>query len=216
MKFRPWHVFVIVGVAVAAMAALATGGDQPGAVVKDGSVITMTVSRADATTVSTFDIVLLEGGDAEHESTHIFQSLDLPGIATISMDAQALSLTIAHDAELISESELRQRLAQSGYLKRTIADAVPAELHEGGDLQTLHLTPGDALEPSFVRAKAGIPLTITFGAGTGHLTSVSIPALEITQDITTEGSEIRIDEPVPGTYELVCAEGYTDATLVIE
>lgn len=216
MKFRPWHLFVLAAVAIVGMTALVTGGDQPGAIANEGDVITMTVSRTDPTASSTFDIVLLEGGDAAHESAHIFQSLDLPGIATISMDTRALTLTIAHDEAAISEDELRQRLAQSGYLKRTVADAVPAELSADRAVQTLHLVPGDALEPSFVRAVADVPLVITFSVGQGHLTEVSIPALGITQDITMEGSEIRIDKPAPGTYELVCAEGYTDATLVVE
>lgn len=122
----------------------------------------------------------------------------------------------SHDASVVTELGLRERLARSGYLKRTIADAISADITGDGRLQTHHLVPGDTLEPSFIRAKAGVPLAITFGAGTGHLTSVSIPVLDITGDITSEGSKIVIENPVPGTYELVCAEGYTDATLVIE
>ena len=69
---------------------------------------------------------------------------------------------------------------------------------------------------SFFKSPAGVPLTITFSAGQGHLASVSIPSLGITQDLTVEGASLTIPAPAPGTYELVCAEGYTDATFVVE
>lgn len=216
MKFRPWHLLVLAALVIVAMTAFATGGDQPGSVATDGDIITKTVSRSEPTNTSTFEITLLEGGDAEHESVHIFQGLELPGIATVALDTSALSLTIAYDGSIITEDQLRQNLAQTGYLKRTVADAVAAEMAADGSGQTIHLVPGEVLEPSFVRAVAGVPLTITFSPGQAHLASVSIPSLGITQDITAEGSAIRIEQPVAGTYELVCAEGYADGTLVVE
>ncbi len=216
MRVRPWYLVVAAVAVVIVMTALVTGGTQPGSIKTDGNIITMTVSRIDPTASAMFDITLQEGGDAEHESTHVFQSLENPAIATLALDTTALTLTVAYDASVITEDQLRQHLVQSGYVARSLADAVSADVVTDGSGQTIHLVPGDALEPSFIRAKAGVPLSITFSAGEGHLASVSIPALGITQDIAVEGASITIDAPVAGTYELVCAEGYADATLVVE
>lgn len=216
MKFRPWHLLALPALAILAMTALATGGGQPGSVATDGDVITKTVSRDEPSATAVFEITLLEGGDAAHESTHIFQSLELPGIATLALDTQALTLTVAYDGAAITEAQMRQELVRTGYLARTVADAVAAQLAADGASQSIHLVPGDVLDPSFVRAVAGIPLTITFSPGQGHLATVSIPSLGITQDITADGSAITVPQPVAGTYELMCAEGYADATLVVE
>lgn len=217
MKFRPWHLGLIAILAVVGMAAAVTGGTQPGSIKVDGDTMTKYASRIDPNASVTFDIALQEGDDAEHESVHIFQSLEsAPGVASLALDTRNLTLTVAFDEAVISEDSIRQQLTASGYLARTVADAVAAELAADGTSQSIHLTPGEVLEPSFVRALAGVPLTITFSPGQGHLATVSIPTLGITQDISAVGASISIPAPVAGTYELVCAEGYADATLVVE
>lgn len=217
MKFRPWHLGLIALVVVVGMAALVTGGTQPGSIKVDGDIMTKYVSRIDPNASVVFDIALVEGGDAEHESAHIFQALEsAPGVATLALDTRKLTLAVAFDASAISEDAIRQQLTASGYLERSLADAVEATVAADGASQTIHLVPGEALEPAFFRAKAGIPLSITFSPGEGHLASVEIPALGLTQDITVEGASISIPAPVAGTYELVCAEGYPDATMVVE
>lgn len=217
MKLRPWHLLIAFALVAIAMTALVTGGSQPGSVATEGDTITKTVSRAEPNATVVFDLTLLEGGDAEHESTHIFQSLETaPGVATLVVDTRALTLTVAYDAAAVSEDALRQQLAATGYLKRSLADAVETQPAADGTGRTIHLVPGQALEPSYFKTPAGVPLTITFSAGQGHLATVAIPALGITQDITAEGASLTIPAPVAGTYELVCAEGYADATLVVE
>lgn len=216
MKVRPMHLAVLVVVAIAAMTALATGGGQPGTVKSEGTIVTKNVSAVEPNATASFPIRLLEGGDAEHESEHIFGTLEHPSIARLSFDTATLTLTVEYDAGGTSEDDIRSALASAGYIARTAADAVPAELAPDGTSQTIHLVPGQALAPSFVRATAGVPLTITFSAGEGHLATVSISELGITQDITAEGSAIVIDSPVPGEYELLCAEGFADAVLLVE
>lgn len=216
MRFRPWHLAAGTVVIVVAIAVLATGGPQPGSVRKEGDLMTMIVSTAAPTDAVTVAVALREGNDAEHESSHIFEALSLPGIATLTLDVRNLSLTVAYDAGTISEQAIRARLIEAGYAERSIEDAVPTQATADGTGRTIHLVPGETLEPSFIRTPAGVPLTITFSAGSGHLASVAVPALGITQDLTEEGAAITIAEPVAGTYELVCAEGYADATLVVE
>jgi hypothetical protein len=216
MKFRPWHLGLAVAAAVIIMVVLVTGGDQPGSTGRSGDAVTKTVSQIEPNATASFDIRLVEGNDAEHESIHIFEALEHPSVATLSLDTVTLRLTVDYDASTLSETAIRQQLVKYGYLELSAADAVAAELAADGTGQTIHLVPGEELVPYFIRAQAGVPLTITFSAGSDHLASVSIPALGITQDITTEGASIVIDEPVAGEYELLCAEGYADAVLFVE
>lgn len=216
MKVRPLHLALLAVIVVAGMAALATGGSQPGSQTIEGSVITKNVSAIEPDASASFKIRLQEGGDAEHESEHIFSTLEHPSIARLKFDTATLLLTVHYDSAGTTEDVIRTQLVTTGYIERSVADAVPAELAADGSTQTLHLVPGEALEPSFVRATAGVPLTITFSAGQGHLATVAIPDLGITQDITAEGSAIVIDAPVVGEYQLICAEGFADAVLVVE
>jgi ABC-type cobalt transport system substrate-binding protein len=216
MTFRPWHLGLIVAAAVIVMVALVTGGDQPGSTGRAGDAVTKTISQIEPNATASFAIRLVEGNDAEHESIHIFEALEHPSVAKLSLDTVTLWLTVDFDASTLSETAIRQQLIKYGYLEISPADATPAEVSADGAGQAIHLVPGDELTPYFIRAKAGIPLTITFSAGSGHLASVSIPALGITQDITTEGASIVIDDPAVGEYELMCAEGYADAVLFVE
>lgn len=217
MKLRPMHLMLLaVTVVVIGMVVAVTGGETPGSVKADGAVITKIVSATEADATAVFDIVLQEGNDAEHESTHIFQQLDSPAIARLLFDTETLKLTIEYDSAQADEQMLRAQLATTGYVQRSAADATRAELSADGLSQTIHLVPGEVLTPSFVTAVPGVPLTVTFSPGTGHLTSVTIPELGLSQTLASEGASITIENPAPGEYSFVCAEGYADAVLLIE
>lgn len=195
---------------------LVAGGEQPGSVIREDGLVTKIMSKTESNASVTFDLVLQEGNDADHESSHIFELLQLQAIRTATIDTNAVTLTVEYDSNLLSEGAIRQVLAQSGYVARGIADATAADLAADGSVQTLYLKTGDTLQPSYFRAKAGVPLVLTFSAGTGHLGTVTVPSLGISQSLAVEGTTITIDNPVPGTYDFVCAEGFTDGTLVIE
>lgn len=216
MKLRPKHLMLLAVVVVIGMVAIVTGGDQPGTIERSDSVITKRVSAIEPNATMVVDIVLQEGNDAEHESTHIFEQLEHPAIATLALDTETLALTIEYDSAGTSEQAIRSQLATTGYVKRTAADAVAAEMAADGLSQTIHLVPGDTFTPSFISAKAGVPLTVTFSPGTGHLTSVTIPELGLSQTLATEGASITIPSPAPGEYSFVCAEGFADAVLLVE
>lgn len=216
MKLRPQHVLLGIGLAIGVVAIITMSRPQPGSITTNGDAVTQIVNDIEPDATSTFTITLQEGGDAEHESAHIFESLQHPGVASVTLNTADLMLRVTYDSAAVSEDTLRSRLLETGYLARSIDDATPTTVAADGLSQTIHLVPGEVLTPSFVRAKAGIPLTITFSPGTAHLASVSIPALGIQQDISTEGASIRIEAPSLGEYALVCAEGFQDATLVVE
>lgn len=217
MKLRPPHVlFLLAIVTVVAVTAFTLGGEQPGSIIRKDGLVTMIIAEANPDASVTYDITLQEGGDADHESSHIFDLLQFQGIRSVTLDTQSVTLTVEYDSTRIDEQAIRQPLAQAGYVARTVDEATPAELAADGSVQTLSLQTGDTLQPSFFRAQPGIPLVITFSAGTGHLASISIPSLGINQNLEAGGATITIDNPVPGTYDFVCAQGYTDGTLVIE
>ncbi len=217
MKVRPQHIlFAVLILLVVVVISFAAERDQPGTVIREEGSITKFISNADADATATFDIVLKAGTEAEREADSMFALLELEAVRKLTFDTRALTLTVGYDSGLIREQRIRQQLAQAGYVARSIEEAVPAELAADGSAQSISLATGDSLEPSFVRAKAGIPLVITFSEGFGHLATVSIPALGITQDLTADGVTITIEDPARGTYDLVCAEGFVDGTLVIE
>lgn len=217
MKLRPPHILFGVAVAVVvAFAALTLGGEQPGSIVRKDGLVTMIIGEASPDASVTYDITLQEGGDADHESSHIFDLLQFGGIRSATLDTSAVTLTVEYDSSRIAEQAIRQPLAQAGYVARSVEEATPAELAADGTAQTLYLQTGDTLQPSYFRAVAGVPLVLTFSAGTGHLSTVSVPSLGISQDLATGGATITIDNPVPGSYDFICAEGYVDGTLVIE
>ncbi|MHB1322882.1 MAG: cupredoxin domain-containing protein [Coriobacteriia bacterium] len=217
MKVRPQHIlFAALIVLVVVMISFAAERDQPGTVIREEGSITKFISNADADATATFDIVLKAGTEPEREADSMFALLELEAIRKLTFDTRALTLTVGYDSGLIREQRIRQQLAQAGYVARSIEEAVPAELASDGSVQSISLATGDSLEPSFVRAKAGVPLILTFSEGFGHLATVSIPALGIIQDLTADGVTITIENPAPGTYDLVCAEGFVDGTLVVE
>jgi hypothetical protein len=216
VKFKPVYLLLGVAAAVIVMAIVATGGDTPGSVRKEGAVITKIVSKIEPDATAVFQIALQEGGDAEHESAHIFQQFEHPAIASVALDTEALTLTINYDSAGTSETALRSQLATTGYIARSAEDGTPTQMASDGSSQTIHLVPGDALTPSLVHAEPGVPLTITFSPGTGHLTSVTIPKLGLSQTLAAEGASITIPSPEVGQYELVCAEGYSDAIILVE
>lgn len=216
MRFRPVYLLVATAVLVVVMAALATSGQPEDTPTRSGDRVVKTLNPIDTDATASFEVVLREGDDAEHEAEHIFDALAHPGIGTVALDVKSLTLVVTFDSAAVTEEAIREQLLAVGYLRRSLADATPTEVAPDGSGQSIHLVPGKTLSPSFVRAVAGVPLTITFSAGSGHLAAVSIPSLEIRQDISTDGARIEIPDPAPGTYELVCEEGYPDATIVVE
>jgi len=215
MRLKPRHavlaaVLVVIGVIVVVAASSTSVGTRE----QEGTVISQTLSVAKPNATATFVIALQEGGDAEHESEHIFKSVQSPGIESASLDTQTLSLQVRYDDSVIEESDIRTLLAGAGYLKPTAADATQATLSPDGKTQTLAVRVGEGLDPALIGAKAGVPLTITFGPGTAHLASITIAELGISQDLT-KGATIEIKDPRPGTYPIVCAEQVADGTLIV-
>jgi hypothetical protein len=173
----------------------------------------ISATKGDATAI--FDINLKEGGDPAHEADHVFDSIQSQAIERVSFDASTLKLEVQYDSASIAEGDIRQMLATAGYVALAASEGVAATVSADGTSQQLAVTPGERLEPNLMTAKAGLPLTITFGVGSGHLASVKIESLGVEQNIE-QGGTLELPALQPGTYELLCAEGYADGTLLVE
>lgn len=216
MRLSPKHWIWLVGAsAIAAILVYQTVADPPGKRTQDGQIVTEIISTAQGDATAVFDITLKEGGDPAHEADHVFESIQSQAIERASFDASTLKLQVQYDSALIAEGDIRQMLATAGYVALAASDGVAATISADGTSQQLAVTPGERLDPSLMTAKAGLPLTITFGPGSGHLASVKIEPLGVEQNIV-QGGTLELPALQPGTYEFVCTEGYVDGTLIVQ
>ena len=217
MRFRPQYlIWVVVGVVLGGVLVYVATAEQPGKRIQTGNVITKTLGTANGNATASFDIALQEGGDAEHEADHVFEALANQAVASASLDVENLRLDVRFDDAQATESDIRRLLVASGYVKATVDDAVPATLSADGKSQEIKIDVSDKLEPALVRASPGIPLRLVFGEGTDHLSSITIEGLGVQLDLTQGGAAAEVPDPKPGSYDIVCAEGYADGTLIVE
>jgi len=218
MRVKPTHLIWGVGaLMVVAILVYQATSNPPGKRVQDGDLITQTISTVEPNATATFDITLQEGGDAAHEADHVFKSIDnMAALASATFNTKTLTLEVRYDSSQISEAGVRQLLVTAGYVRVSLADTVLATLTADGTSQELSVETGDVLYPALLGAKAGIPLRIAFGPGSGHLASIRIVELGIEQDLSQGGATVVVENPQPGTYEIICADGYADGRLIIE
>lgn len=215
MRLSPRTGIWLVGIAaIAGVLLYQAFADAPGTRTQDGQVVTEIISAADGNATVDFDIELQEGGDAAHEAAHIFESIQSQAIESASLDGSTLTLRVRYDSASIEEADIRQMLASKGYIAVSADDAVAAALSADGTGQEIAVTPGERLDPPLMSAKAGLPISIVFAPGEGHLSSVKIVSLGVQQDIS-QGGILQLPALAPGTYEIVCEEGYADGTLFV-
>ena len=90
------------------------------------------------------------------------------------------------------------------------ASQVPAGAPEGtakvdGGVQriSVDLTKG-YYDPSIIHAKAGVPLEVTFGQGSGCLSTVLVPDFSVSRDLTNGGAVVRLPAMKAGEYSFSC------------
>jgi hypothetical protein len=219
MKPTPKQLLLIVALAVIAGAfliaqTLTTG--TPGSVTTEGSRITRIMTDARADSAAEFPIRLLEGGDAAHESVHIFEAIEgIMGIERATLDTERLLLTVDYDSAAMTADYIRSALVSSGYLVLTAADATPMELAEDGSVQRIEVADEGGFKPAFIRAKAGVPAEIVFDPGTECRVTVKFPQLGITEDIS-QGATVALPAMEPGTYDILCGGDGSEGTIIVE
>ncbi|HAL30740.1 MAG TPA: hypothetical protein DCP20_08520 [Coriobacteriia bacterium] len=206
---------LIVGVAF--VIANALSANAPGTTKTEGAKITYIISEAEAAATTDIPVRLLEGSDAAHESAHIFDALaGVQGAASATLDTETLVVSVAYDPAHLDPAEIQRTLAAAGYTRPTAADATPAEVSADGAAQSITISDnGSGLVPSIISARAGLPLTMTFGPGTECRTTVALPALGASAEII-DGGTIELAALEPGTYEIMCSGGGNEGVLIVQ
>lgn len=115
---KPKHiVLAVVAVLVIVIVVVTSQGGRAGETQTVGDVKTLFVSSANADSEVARTITLLEGQDADHESAHIFEVVELAGVEKVALNLVTLELVVSYDSALISEGQITQALATAGYIQ---------------------------------------------------------------------------------------------------
>ena len=87
-----------------------------------------------------------------------------------------------------------------------------------GDVQTLTIdTSSGSFNPNVVKAKAGVPLELTFSqAPGGCMSGVMFPDLGVNEDLTAGAKTVKLPALDAGEYTFYCQMQMVSGTLVIE
>ena len=220
MRPTPRAILVVAAVLIVGVAFVITNTQSakaPRTTKTEGTQVTYIISDAEAKATTEIPVRLLEGSDAAHESAHIFETVaGVQGAATATLNTETLVLTVAYDPALLDPAEVQRTLAAVGYTQPTAADATPAEVSADGTTQSIAVSDnGSGLEPAVIGARAGLPLTVTFGPGTECRTTIVIPDLGASADIVNGGT-IELPALEPGTYAIECGGGGNEGMLIVE
>lgn len=219
MNLKPKHLLLIIAVLIvggAFIIAQSLTANAPGATRTDGSRVTKTLSTAPADATFELPVRLLEGDDASHESDHIFETLAaLPGVATATLDTETLTLDIGYASGMVDESAIRRHMFLAGYAGIMREDTTAAETGEDGVQRISVADDGAQFVPSLIAAKPGAPIEIVFGPGSDCRTSVSVPQLGVTLDIS-QGGTMSLPPLDPGSYAIQCGGGATEGAIIVE
>jgi len=83
------------------------------------------------------------------------------------------------------------------------APQATATLDNGVQRISIDLSKG-SYDPTIVIAKAGLPLEITFGQGSGCLARVLVPDFGVDQDLTSGPAVVRLPAMTAGEYGFSC------------
>lgn len=107
---------VVFGVALFYMAS--TNGDV-GTVRRTDAGITRVYAKVDADQVARVPIRLQEGGDVEHESAHVFSTLQgMKGVESATLSLDGTSIEVRYVAGETSEEWIRKAFEDTGYASR--------------------------------------------------------------------------------------------------
>jgi plastocyanin len=206
---------VVVGLALLVVPQFTT--ERAGSRSVSSDVISQVISMDETNASADFQVKLLEGSDADHESTHIFEPLvGLPGVGKVALNAESLVLTVTFDDAVIEEDIIRGKLVEAGYLVATAADYTKTTLDEDGATQRIAISDDGAhFDPTLILAQAGIPIAMEFAPGKECRVAVKLPELGVEQDIS-KGGTVELPALDAGEYEIVCSLDGHEGVLVVE
>lgn len=220
MRPTPRTILIVAAVLIVGVAFVITNiqsANAPGTTKTEGTQITYIMGDAEEKSSVEIPVQLLEGSDAAHESAHIFETIaGVQGAAKAVLDTETLTLRVTYDPALLDPAEVQRTLAAVGYTAPTAEDATAAEVSADGTAQTITLNDtGQGLDPAVISAKAGLPLTVTFGPGKECRSTIVFPELNASADITNGGT-IELPALVAGTYSIQCGGGGNEGMLIVQ
>ncbi|MDA3935457.1 MAG: cupredoxin domain-containing protein [Actinomycetota bacterium] len=85
-----------------------------------------------------------------------------------------------------------------------------------GDSQSIYVEIPGGYSPNVIRAKAGIPLSITFAQSDGCTAEVIIPEFNLYADLTGGEQTLTLPALDPGTYGFSCGMEMVFGSIVVE
>jgi len=92
--------------------------------------------------------------------------------------------------------------------------ATPMTVEAG--VQRITIMADGAFSPSLISAKAGIPIELSFGQGSGCSAAIKFPPLGIEQDLSTGPATVTLPALEPGRYTMYCQSNMDMGTLIVE
>ncbi len=86
-----------------------------------------------------------------------------------------------------------------------------------GDVQRISIdVSAGYFDPSIIVVKAGVPVEITFGEGTGCMAEVMFKDFAVFEDLTEGGAVVSLPALEPGEYEFSCGMEMVFGTVVAQ
>ncbi len=191
----------------------------------EGDTISQTFSQGQPCSTATIALAVPAGEDPAKTAETLFTALrNADGMNTATYNFKTSTLEAGFCESKATEESVRQALAPTGLVDASApaqsaapAPAESAAATPSGDGQVLTVdTSSGSFAPSQLSAKAGKPVEITFGQGTGCLGEVVFPKLNVRQSL--EGGPVTVKLPAlePGTYAFACGMDMQHGTLVVQ
>jgi plastocyanin len=71
-------------------------------------------------------------------------------------------------------------------------------------------------DPSVIHIKAGVPLEISFGQGSGCLSTVLVPDFSVKQDLSNGGAIVKLPAMKAGEYQFSCGMHMVFGKIVVQ
>ena len=147
--------------------------------------------------------------DARASSSTSSEGADSPGTSRYLILAVTVALLFfAGYGFLVS----RQR---GGADTRTVVNEVRAVSNGAVQRISVDVSKG-YFDPAVIRAKAGVPLTVSFGSGSGCMSRVVFKEFDVDRDLTAGGAVIELPALEAGEYPFSCGMEMVFGTLVVD
>jgi len=213
---------VTLGVVGAIVVAALAIGNQTTKPQVFGDSVTQTFSQGQPCSTATIALSVPADSDLASIAETLFSALKpLEGMNSATVNLKTSSIEVGFCESKADEGVVRQALAPTGLVsEQPVAPAAATEgaasaASSGAQILTVDTTSG-SFSPSELTAKSGSPIEITFGRGTGCMSEVVFPSLQIRQSLEQGPVTIKLPALEPGAYSFACGMDMQHGTLVVQ